>query len=1412
MSFKSEFLSYVKKAKKVANHVVLELAQTFEAPELEAKQQIKLGEQYTDEGDYNAAIENYEEVLKIAQEREDEEDKVCAYGNLGNLYFQTENYERSIHCCVEYLKLTPHDGARKASTARILGASYHNLGQYTEAIPIYEQALELLKDYGSDEEIAETNGHLGIAYKEAGDYKEAVKKLQESIRLSSDNPEYTDFRYQINLSLGCVYTHLNLYKRATECFLCSLQLAKRLKDEEKGAEAYSLLADVEMRRDQPQDAIKYLNKSQKKAQRAGDTAAIAATNQNLGDAYLMNNEPMKAIEYYDGYISDVADKTTNNLELARATIGIGKARAKRNEHELAIEYFLKGLQLLKELRDDGEKEESEAHEFLGDVYSKKSKYEDAKKHYLSALKIATAKDDKELKGRVDISLGFVFCHQQNSSVEEACLYYMDAQEIGESLGDKEIEADAYAGLGRVCQSIHDYDSAIINHEKSLRFAIELDDSRRQQNAHENLGDTYFALKKWLEAVNSYSSSCDIAKHHLHTEAVCRCQTNMGKAYYEMKDYYNAEVYLRCCLDINTPINDDVELYKMVAACYSKTDQPQSALEFYEKYLEAAGSKMSNTDEVATVCLEAGKLHENYGDCDRAIQLYEQYLNFPGDSKLKQEVLERLGDVYYRKALYDKACEYYEKICDRQHVTERGKRCLVYYKIGKVFFSQKKFLEAIQHYFEAIDYVEDEAMHADICEDLGVALFMNKNYENAIKYHSISLDFAKNILKDDKQRQRAYENRGDAHRARNEWSQAISDYEQSCEVATKLDDKTGIQARCEGKMGFTYYEAKEYHKAIKLLEKVGQDAQAEEIYLVLGRAYAKVSQYEKAEEYLRKDLRNTQDLPDIQKRQARVYGYIGRVCVKTGKFEDATQCHQKALDIVLLSNDKAEEAEVYCNLGCAYLANLQYAEAMENQKQFLQLANYLDDKSLQARAHKKIGNIYYANGLHECAIESYEASLKVIKSVDTHFPNDSRKQSTAVRVLGKLGCSQRGVGQLEKAISNHKSQFEKAVNLKDTVRAFENLINDYELNGDYEEALHLQEKYFKEAKKLGGDAHGKACVNIARVHLAKGEYREAIRKVQTAEKLDNAAVKARAYGVMGCAYTGLGLYEKAENMHRKQMHVMNPNDKSENAQAEGNIGIAYVGKSDYKNAIASFQRQKKFVQEIQSKREDGRMNENFGYYYAAIGEFEEAIPYYDKSLKIAEEVGDKAAIARTKSFMGTTFTEMGQYQNALKCHEEEIEIAEKLKNKVREGQALGNLGNVYTNLCKYHKAIELHKKSLRIAEEHDVQADQRRANANLGNAFIASGQLREALKFLNEALKIARLLGHRAAEGRIHENIAKAYYFSGKFDKAVQKSEESLLMPWTSATKPVRDELSEHWGMLTWNLGKVSKQVLNFVNI
>lgn len=1298
------------------------------------------------------------------------------------------------------------DGDGKATANKMLGASYHKLGQQTKAILYYEKALKLCKDHGGDKksEIAEITCNLEIAYREKGEYKQAIAKLQEAIQLLSDDAEHTNLRYELNIKLGYVYKKVKQYEEAAECLHCALRLAKELKDEKKRSKAYTFLASVKIHQGKLEDTIKYLNKWRKIAYNVGDRAEIAEAKRQLGYAYEIKDEPKKAIEFYDGFISD-SHQSTDKLILADVYISKGNAHKECEQHELAIQSCRKALQLLKELRDEGKDEECEAHICLGDVYFNRSQYEYAKERYHLAWTIADAKDYKEIKGRVDIKLGNVLYHQNNA--QDACLYYHEAQAIGKSLDDKQMEADAYTGLGCASQSNSDYPGAVIYHVESLQLAIELKDSKRNQKGSENLGQTYFALKQWLEAAKTYSISCEIANQNHDTEAVYRCETNKGKAYYEMKDYDKAIPHFQRCFDTKTPMNDDAELYKIVASCHREIGQPQMALEFYEKYLEAVHSTMSNT-EVATVRLEVGKLHEELGDCDKAIELYKKCLNDLDDLKLKLEVLEWLGDVYCRKALLDDACKYYQKIVDHRDVVARGKRCQIYYKIGQIFACKlKKPREAIRRYYQALDDVEDVAMNADIYEALGLASCMNEDYKGAIAYHNRSLEF----VEDDERRQRAYENLGDACRASKEWLQAICHYEHSCEIAKRLDDKTGLQARCERKLGFSYYEDKQYHKAIELLEKACQDAQAGEIYLVLGHAHAQVGSYDKAVEYFCKELQNAKDAREVQ-RQVRVLGYIGRVCVKSDRFQDAIEYHEKALNIVPKLNDKVE-ADIYCNLGCAYKANSQDEEAMMNQKKFLQIGQHLNDKSLQGRAHKKIGNIYYAIAckhaniseetkseetkllFRECtrsAIESYEASLYLLESTD---------KPATVRVLGKLGCTKRGIGQLQKAIDCHKIQLERAVDLKDRESAFNNLIIDYELNGDYDEALELQEEYFKAAEKLGGQSHGQAYVNIAKVHLGKGEYKEAIRRAESAEKIYNTAVKAEAYGVMGCAYTGQGQYKTAREMHLEEMRVMGSNDKSGLARAEGNIGLAHMGEGDYNNAIASFRMQRK---RMQDKREEGRLNENFGNYYAAIGECSKAITYCDKSLEIAEEIGDKAAIGRANACKGTAFTEMGQYQNALKCHEEEKEIAKKLKNEVREGQALGNLGNVYTNFCDYQRAIEHLKESLRIAEEHGVQVDQRRANANLANAYMASGQHRKAHNCLNSALAIAQDLHHRAAEGRIYESMAKAYYFSGEFEKAVEFGEKSASIAVEVGDKAGEGRAHGTLGIARVELGKGEK--------
>ena len=1363
MELKKEVGSLFKKAKEISTRVALEVVQTFEADEMERKLQKNLGCQYAETGDYEKAIECQKQAYDIAQEQGDTEKKINPCRELGESFFKIGDYEKSISYCNEYLEIAPGYRTEEACVTKILGLSHHNLGQYDEAIPPLERCLELSEGWGDDKEIAEANGNLGITYRELGEYEKAKEKLNKCIQIS-EKWEYQSLKQQMLVELGRVYEAMNQHTSAAKYFQYSLPLAEKLQDNEKIANVYRHLAEACLSQNQPQDAIDYLKKAYTKS---GKLTTVLAHAKRLGDAYLMNKEPQEAMKWFEEYLTVATEEDSS--EKANVTINMGKSYAERGEYGTAIEYYLKGLEMIEPLED--KKSEGEAHKGLADAYYKTKQYSDAERHYKEALEIANAQNDKNLKGRVDIKLGDVFLIHENT--QEAFPYYYEALMIAESGGNNEMKADAYEGLGN---STSDYDDAIENHNKNLKLAIELDDMKRQQRAHENLGNAYFTLKKWSKASESYERCCAIAKDNEDTAAVCRCERKMGNANFESEEYYDAIYHHKSCLETATQMNDNsgkAESYRIIGCSYSKINQPQNALEFYDKFLDMVDTTMDSF-KVAAVYLDAGKLCTECGDHEKAICLYHKYLNLVKDSedlgnlKLKQETLEKLGDAYYENSQYDVAYEYYFKI-DQLSITEPNRRCQIYYKLGKTEFSRKNIPVAIRLYYTALDLVQNVEIEADICEALGDAFYLNEDYENAIKYHSQNLEFpipinSKKTPDDQKRRQRVYESLGDVYSTTKQWLLAIEKYGHSCEAGKKLADKERL-AQCERKLGNAYYQVKDYDKAIKFLKNANETSQLlEETYDIIGRAYAKMEDYENAVHFLSKDLTIATELHDLL-RQARAQGNIGQVYVKTRKFQDAIECQQKALKLVQQLDDKEAEADVYCNLGCAYQASGQYDEAMEKQETSLQLAKNLKNKSQQGRAHKKMGNIHFAKGEHEKAIHCYYACLEIAEDTE---------KSTKLRVLGKLSCMWSSIGQHDMMITCLKRQAENAENFNDKARAFEKIGIHFEQNGDYVQALEYQEKYLEVAKEMD-DEHeqGQAYVNIANIHLAKGKYEEAIGKSKTAERLGNTAVKATAYSVMGSAYTGLGQYKIAEDLHRKEMDIIEFDDRSGIAQANGNIGMALFGTGDYEKAVAHFRKQMGLAKEVRDKREEGRANENFGNYHAAIGECNEAMSYYNKSLEIAKEVNDKAGIGRLNGCIGTIYTEIGQYQNAVEWHKEERKIAEDLGNKVREGQALGNLGNAYTGLCEYQKAIDLHEDSLKIAKENVVQADQRRANGNLGNTYMASGKYREALNFQGKALKISQQLGHRAAEGRILESMARAYYLSGQIEKAVESCRKSL---------------------------------------
>ncbi|XP_028411962.1 tetratricopeptide repeat protein 28-like [Dendronephthya gigantea] len=1167
--------------KKDFSEITLGLADKFdEAIQIEEKLPETVAHQYDQTGDHFNEIEYHKEALAIAERHGNNDEKREAYLKLGELYYQNGKYRLSMEHLIEFLRFGCHDPAEKALAMNYLGLCYSSIDQYKKAIPYYEECLELFQHLGDIEKVAETNANLGIAYSKEKIYDKAIKSLNTTIGISDG--KFQDVEQAVNYQLGCVYQNMNEHETAVTFYLRSLQLAKELKDNTKIASAYCALGEIDFIRCLYQPAIKNYEKCLKNAKKAGDGALIALAYENLGGSYSNDGQPKKAIESFKQCMIIANEQT----ELADLHLKLGKAYTSSNEYETAIDHFRKSLELVNDKNTEGE-----IYECLGVIYHNDYQYQAAEKHYKDALQIANDQQNRELQARVDIKLGNLFLVQENPT--EAFPYFYEAVEIAQNVENKESLADAYRGWGNAFHSDSSFQEAIDKHTKSLELAKH--DRKREQDAHECLGDDFFALQNWSEANKCYSSSCSIAKEDLDMETVYRLKKKLGEICEINNDYDKALVYYKSCLDLaendeqkNTEVriamyqvrkiigdncqeNDDyanaiihhkicleiaqeledksriAESYRVIASSYANINQPQRSLEFYDQYLEKLADSETNISELTAfllpVFLEVGELCAKYNDPQKVISFYQKCFDL-GGNMFKRKALGLLADAYYDKHDYEEALVHY-----REHLNHAGpdEQHQIYYKLGKTAFFLNNLNEAFINYFKALELAQDLAdpdmeIEASICEALGDAYFSKSDYKNAIEYHLKHVEFA-NFLEKDIRKQRAFQSLANAYSANGEWVMAIENY---------------------------------WHSRV-------------------------------------------------------------------------------------VANDEA-------------------------------------------------------------ALQKCEAFIEA------------------------------------------------------NARALKNSCDKYTLNGDYDKALEMQTKYLEVATKIGDSAQeGSANCNIAEVHMANGQYMEAVRFSRSALQIaENDARRAKANGILGCAHSALGKYIESERFHRTEIGIVEASgEKSGIARANGNVGVALLGKGDPEKAVVFFRIELKLAEDIHDKMEESRANENLGSYHADIGNCKEAIEYYQKFLSIAEEIGDKAGIGRAKGAIGMMLTEMGHYQNAIKYHEEEKMIAQELRNEVRRGRALGNLGKASTSLCDYENAIAFQKQSLKIAEDNHVQGDERRAYENLGNAHLASGQYRKALECQDKALRLSQQLGHKAAEGRIHQNMAKSYHLSGQIGKAIDLCKKAL---------------------------------------
>ena len=233
------------------------------------------------------------------------------------------------------------------------------------------------------------------------------------------------------------------------------------------------------------------------------------------------------------------------------------------------------------------------------------------------------------------------------------------------------------------------------------------------------------------------------------------------------------------------------------------------------------------------------------------------------------------------------------------------------------------------------------------------------------------------------------------------------------------------------------------------------------------------------------------------------------------------------------------------------------------------------------------------------------------------------------------------------------------------------------------------------------------------------------------------------------------------------------DRGGEGNALGNLGSAYHSLGQYQLAIDYHQQALTILRKIGDRGGEGNALVNLGNAYDSLGQYQLAIDYHQQALTISREIGDRGGEGSAVGSLGSAYDSLGQYQLAIEYHQQRLTIAREIGDRQGEGNALGSLGSAYLFLGQYQLAIEYHQQALTIYREIGDRGGEGTVLGNLGIAYHSLGQYQQAINYYQQALTIAREIGNRRGKGTALGNLGIAYRSLGRYQQAIDYYQQAL---------------------------------------
>lgn len=369
------------------------------------------------------------------------------------------------------------DVVQLANRQREKGEREAALINYTNALRIARELIERKLEggiHGPMGWIYKLEGgihrYMGWIYKDLGNLTEALKSYQQALLIyrSLDLPEGVG---NVLHDIGSAYTSLNEYEKALSAYEEALKIMRKENNRKREGLVLNDIGFLVSTRGNMDEALKIYKQALLIRQQENDLVGEGVTTNNIALVYRSQGDLGKALENYEKALK-ILRKTDDHESARKVVNNIGDVYGQLGSSMMALVYFYQALSMAKDWGDS--RLEAVILNNIGKIYSDQKDLDRALNTLQRAADMPQKMKDPDVDAAILNNIAHVYSAQGNP--QAALKTYQQALVINRKIGDRRSEAATLGNMATISAGLGDFDQALTAYKLTMVILREVKDS------------------------------------------------------------------------------------------------------------------------------------------------------------------------------------------------------------------------------------------------------------------------------------------------------------------------------------------------------------------------------------------------------------------------------------------------------------------------------------------------------------------------------------------------------------------------------------------------------------------------------------------------------------------------------------------------------------------------------------------------------------------------------------------------------------------------------------------------------------------------------------------------------------------------------------------------------------------------